>query len=234
MEPGKAQKKQSKGQSRNIYPVIDLEKAIAHASELYNKAKRHSVPVNKAYKAWGYSNRSTYAHNTLSALLQFKLLVGAGRGKDRKVKLTADALDIITNKFLDSSERKRRVLSLALNPRIYVDLWIRYKGQIPPDRVLLKYFMQEAKFNENRAKALFRRFKKIIEFSGVHSNNSAAESVKPTSLPQSIENPLWYLEEHILDESGAATVLRFKSTPSKRTYQFLRDYFDFRLKIMDQ
>jgi hypothetical protein len=39
-------------------------------------------------------------------------------------------------------------------------------------------------------------------------------------------------EERLLDEAGEEIFVRYKGDPSKKRYEFIRDYLDFKVKRM--
>src|SRR5271169_903931 len=71
------------------YPFISLDRAIERTEQLRDKgAQRTSIPPETAYRIWGFAAQSSGARQTLAAMNYYGLMEYAGRGSDRRVKLT--------------------------------------------------------------------------------------------------------------------------------------------------
>ena len=87
-------KKKRAGRSP-AYPAIDVQTALKRSQELYGKAQQHYSHIDSVAVHWGYKPGSGLTATTVAALIRYGFLVAEGTGKDRRVRLTDLALDII-------------------------------------------------------------------------------------------------------------------------------------------
>ncbi len=126
------------------YPAIDLETAIARASDLWQKEHMNSAATSVILGHWGYTPKSGNGLLTLAALIKFGLLTTEGSGNDRKARLTELARKIILDDRPNSPERDIAIREAALNPIIHKELWGKYKSELPSDDNL----RHELRYNE--------------------------------------------------------------------------------------
>src|ERR1700722_12488365 len=77
------------------YPGLNLQSAIAKAKALHDAEGKYPAPMPSAFKAWGFSEKSSGGRETRAALRYFGLVTVEGDSDAGKVKLTEDALRIL-------------------------------------------------------------------------------------------------------------------------------------------
>jgi hypothetical protein len=148
------------------YPFIDLEAAITRAREFYDKEARNSAPLRVAVKHWGYEEKSSGGLQTAAALMSFGLMQDEGTGKDRKLKLTERALQILLDRRPDSEQRASAIRDAALTPKIHQQIWRKWGHGIPSDDTVEHFLILELKppFNPSVAKWVIKEYRDTIAF----------------------------------------------------------------------
>src|SRR4051794_17864441 len=77
------------------YPFVDVGKAIDHARALWTAAGAAEVGLAAAWKTWGYGANSSGGIQTEAALKQFGLLEVVGQGRQRRLKVSPLAIQIV-------------------------------------------------------------------------------------------------------------------------------------------
>src|SRR5438270_379154 len=78
-------------------PTINLEKAIALIRKVWEKEKRNPAPVSSIVTHWGYKPKSSGGFLAIASLKRFGLLDEQGSSKQRTLKLSQLALDLLKN-----------------------------------------------------------------------------------------------------------------------------------------
>lgn len=159
--------KRTKHRSPN-YPAIGLRKAVERAKELYDKHKRHDVPVAVAHKLWGYKANSGLANQVVGAMKAFGLIEVDGEGDGRKVRLSDRGCRII----LGSNDSVGLLRQSAVMPAIYKELWKKFepKGGIPDDDLLRHHLVwdrTEGTFNPEYVDNFIAIFKDSLRYAGM-------------------------------------------------------------------
>jgi len=172
-------------ESSSRFPFVNLEKAIARASQLF-EADRNSkpMPVPVAFELWGYSPKSSGAFQTIAALKSYGLLVDEGANEDRKVRLTKSARDY----FLDERDDARSKLLqwFALQPPLFASLWSRdgWSHGVPADTVARSVLKLERNLSDQSARSALGIFKENLQFAGLKPLSTdyaiAADSDRPS------------------------------------------------------
>ena len=164
------------GRSPN-YPAISLEKALARASELYRKGKRHRVPAESVPELWGYKSLNGPASQTVSALLQFGLIEDEGTKAQRVLRVTDLAQDILEHP--DRDQRAAALKKAALNPRIHLELWQEHGADQPPEASLRWTLARERGFTETGARELAREWAETLAFAGLDEDDTSPTQGEP-------------------------------------------------------
>lgn len=162
-DTAKISKKMRAGRSPS-YPAIDIQTALKRAQELYDQSQHHYSPVDIVSKHWRYAPGSGAATGNIAALIRYGLLVAEGAAKERKVRLTDFALDIIKDKRSDSRERNQRVKEAALKPKIHTEIYERYGYNLVSDEDLLYELERNKNFTSNGAREFVSQYKRTLEF----------------------------------------------------------------------
>jgi len=152
------------------YPNISLEEAITNVKALYDKDGKAGAPKGVALKYWGYNSESGPAVRTISALKKF----GLTQDKQGRIVPTQRAIDLLV--YPKNSERYAVALQeAALSPRIYKDLWEKYKDGFPSDEALKAELISEENFNPKQVNGFLSDFRKTLAYAGL----AHAESGEP-------------------------------------------------------
>lgn len=156
-------KKMRAGRSPS-YPAIDIQTALKRAQELYAQSQHYYSPVDIVSRHWGYTPGSGMATGTIAALIRYGLLVAEGAAKERKVRLTDFALDIIRDKRSDSTERNQRLMEAAFRPKIHAEIYEKYEYNLVSDEDFLYELERNKNFTPNGAKEFIAQYKRTLEF----------------------------------------------------------------------
>ena len=161
------------------FPFINLEKALARASQLFaaDKAGRPMlVPV--AFEVWGYSPKSSGAFQTVAALKQYGLIDDEGANDDRRVRIS----DAARRYFLDERDEVRagKLGGFALAPPLFRTLWEAdgWSAGVPADTVARSHLKLERNLNDQSARSLLSIFKENIQFAGLKAGLPMTPSVE--------------------------------------------------------
>lgn len=126
------------------YPSMGLEEAIERARLLYERVQDHLVPLQSIAVEWETNTKSSVFMQTISALKQFGLLEDEGKGEERQAKISSLAKTIINHQ--DSSRERDSALKIAaLFPKIHQEIWLKYKGGLPPADSPIRAYLLERK-----------------------------------------------------------------------------------------
>lgn len=184
-KPTSESKRPQQGRSPG-YPSVALEAALEKAKAQYFAEGKYPAPLSSAFKAWGYSQKSSGGREVRASLRYFGLITVDGDGDHAKVKLTEDAIRVITDKREDLTEKNALIRRLALNPSSHKKLWTKYPDGIKSDASAAHYLQWEEGYNESAAEALIAEFKETAAFARLYEPDSV-EGIEP---PQTDEDGL--------------------------------------------
>ena len=160
--------KKNRPNNSQRFPFIPLPKAIEQAHNLYKVAAMHGVPISVAAKAWGYSEKSSSASMTLSALKAFGLIEEIdGNNQTRKIKLTETAVKIIRDPREISPDRDALLKEAALMPAIHKEIVQEYNGLPPSEEVLKTHLLVERFLKDDAAKDFMSEFYATMHYAKV-------------------------------------------------------------------
>lgn len=171
------------------YPSIPLSVALEKARAQYAAEGKYPAPLQSAFRAWGYSDKSSGGREVRASLRYFGLATVEGDGDLAKVQLTEDALRVILDEREDQTEKRAIIRRLALNPTAHKKLWAKFPEGIKSDATARHYLAFEEEFNPSAAEALIAEFKATADFAGLF---------QPDSMPV-IEEP----ETDVDDQAGS-------------------------------
>lgn len=146
------------------YPAISLQSALARAEDFRKQEGRHSAPPTSAYKAWGLSEKGNTGRQTAAALRYFGLIEYEGRGSDRQIRLTSQALQILLDKRPESSERDELVRQAALAPTIFSEMWKEWGPNLPSEATIQTFLLKDQGFSESAAPEVISCYKNTLSF----------------------------------------------------------------------
>lgn len=183
MSEGPAKQRQGRSPA---YPSVALATALEKAEAQFEQFGRNAAPLALAFKSWGYSPKSSGGRDVRASLRYFGLAVFEGEGDLAKVKLTEDALRVITDKREDRSEKNAIIRRLALNPTAHKKLWAQYPPPegIKSDAHAVHYLMWEVGgFNQTSAETLIAQFKDTASFAGLYDPDNVEDIEDPADGP---------------------------------------------------
>jgi hypothetical protein len=194
---------QKKSRTRSpAYPAIGLEKAIQRAEALYKKEGQHLVSVDVACEHWGYKSGSSSGLQTVAALKQFQLVIEHGSKDSRQIRLSDRALELL-NSEVGSPRWLLLVRLLALNPRIYEELWDKYGRRPPSDAILRRYLVVERKpfpFNKNYVDDFIDQYRATIAFARLDREDQIEPRIETLPNGEWIVRPGGQVDEAIAPE----------------------------------
>ena len=157
-------------------PFINLESAINKVKDLYDQEGRNSVNIQIAVDHWGYSEASSGGRQTTSALKTFGLIEDLGRGEAREIQLSELALRILLDTREDSTERDNAIKAAALKPKMFEELWRKWRSTgLPSDANMLHFLIFEKGINEKSAANFVKIFKDTISFANLSASDPISE-----------------------------------------------------------
>lgn len=164
METSSDQNKKKRAGRSPSYPGIDIKTALKRAEELYNKVQHHSSNIDIVASHWGYKKGSGLSAITIAALKKYGFLLDEGSGKDRTVRLTDFALDIIKDNRTDPSEKYHNIIKAALSPKIHKELYEQYGDALTSDADILYHLERQRNFTPNGAKDFLSQYKRTLGY----------------------------------------------------------------------
>lgn len=176
------------------YPAIDLQDALQRASALYKIEKQHYTPVQTAMEHWGFGPSSSQGQVILAALKKFGLIEDEGRGPQRQVRLTKDAVSMIIDQREDSAEKAQAIQRAALKPAIHKAMWDKYGASLPSDANLRHWLLtQPVPFTERGADEFIPEYKRTLAFAKLGEAgklpDGEVDKIEPREDPPLIQQP---------------------------------------------
>lgn len=165
-KPASEVKRPKQGRSP-AYPGIALKGALEKAKALYNAEGKYAAPVPSAFKAWGFSEKSSGGRELRAALRYFGLITVDGDGDSGKVKLTDDALRVLLDEREDQTEKHAIIRRLALNPAIHKKLMEKFPEGIKSDGTVEHYLVFDEGYNKAAAGEIVTEFKETAIYAGL-------------------------------------------------------------------
>lgn len=145
------------------YPAVDLAKAVERTRVLYDRNKRHPVPVSVASETWGYKANSSASLQCIAALKAYGLIDVEGSAKSRRIRVSDTGWKIVGG----HSDRDELLREAAHNPPLFLELLGKYGPDLPDDGVLRHYLVfdrEEGTFNEDSVDSFIANFRETISF----------------------------------------------------------------------
>lgn len=228
-----AQKKTKKRSP--AYPAINLETAINRANEFYAEETDSSANINVALGHWGYGLKSSPGFRVLSALKQYGLLVDEeGTGKDRSVKLTQLAKEIILDERPDSKERLESIRKAALSPAIFKTLWEKFGNKNVSDENLAYSLKVKEDFNPKVVNELIQLWRETFVFAKLAEadilppeNGKGAEEGTPPprySKDKLMQPQFGYTDYTLSLGGGKDIILRAPKSMTEDDFEFMTQW----------
>lgn len=171
---------QRKRQGRSpSYPGLTLQEALAKAKAQYEAEGKYPAPLPSAFKAWGYSEKSSGGREVRASLRYYGLASIDGEGDGATVKLSEDALRVLLDTREDQTEKKAIIKRLALNPAAHKKLWAKFPDGIKSDGTATHFLVFDEGYAKEGAEALVAQFKATASYAGVYEPDSVADIDNP-------------------------------------------------------
>jgi hypothetical protein len=167
--------KPTKHRSPN-FPSLSLRIAVSKMQGLFNAMKRHSVGVEIAVQAMGYSYKSSTGKLALASMRAYGFFENTKEGSGSTVKLSTRGLDIAVDYPAESEQWWTAVKKAALEPKVHAILWKKYGDSLPADDELRRFLARDLGFNDNAVGPFIRDYKDTIDFAKLTSSDTIDDS----------------------------------------------------------
>ena len=177
----------------------------------------------------------------------------------RSVALSDLAISIITNPNQAAPERAAAVKGAALKPKIFAELWEEVRRGRADHPALVGFLTTDrgakgkAPFTPKGADDVLRLFVETVTYAGL-TRGARDERIGSFAQPSGsgrlpIEQSLartfatfepgtspgdGWTEEPLTDEVGDLILIRYRGKPSRKRYEFIRDYLDLKIKRLER
>ena len=169
-------------------PAINLEKAVSLMRKVWEKEKRNSAPVSSIVTHWEYKPKSSGGFLAIASLKRFGLLDEQGSSKQRTLKLSQLALDLLKNENTAPAEFLKLLKQAALNPKFHREMWTKYGIELPSDQTIESFLVFDKQFPEEVAKPFIREYKETIAFAKLAEGDTIPETAGETDTAEENKN----------------------------------------------
>ena len=146
------------------YPGIELKVALQRSQVLHQKEGKNAAFIETIMNHWGYKPASGAGLVAIAALKKFGLLIDEGSGKNRKARLSDNAIRIALDTRAETGERDKALQKAALTPTIHSELWNKYGDALPSDLNLRFELRTERGFTEAGADEFIPQYRRTLAF----------------------------------------------------------------------
>lgn len=140
-------------------PSISLEDALNRTLKVYDKERRHEVPIDVAAIDMGYKNAKS--GSSLQALASIRYFGLMQRPKEGMLNVS---VEVEKYKFSPDPELKQQLLNNWLRtPQIFAELLDKFPTSLPSDAVI-RYELIQQGFSPSTADDVVSNFKHSVEF----------------------------------------------------------------------
>ncbi len=148
------------------YPSTNIGAAINLARKYFDAERKSEAPVGAAIGHFGYSESSSGGRQAISTLLQFGLFEDIGRGHDRHVKLTDNALTVLLAEP-EGEDYYRAIRACVGSPKIYQELFRKWPDALPSDQTISFFLTKDKNFNVSAIPDFLKDLRVSISLAGV-------------------------------------------------------------------
>lgn len=140
-------------------PSVSLEDALNRVLKVYDKERRHEIPIDVAAVDMGYKNaKSGSSLQTLASIRYFGLMQ---RPKEGMLNVS---IEVEKYKFSPDPELKQQLLNNWLRtPQVFAELLDKFPTSLPSDAVI-KYELIQQGFSAGTADDVILNFKNSVGF----------------------------------------------------------------------
>ncbi len=226
------------------YPSINLESSIKRAMELEAVEHNGNVNVDVAVGHWGYTPKSSPGQRVLSTLKQYGLIEDVeGSGKDRMIRLSPLALDIVLDNRPSSKERLMNIRIAALNPPIFQRMYDSGQHKLVSDQSLSFYLTRKEDFNPKAVNDLIEVWKETFTFAklgdefilsgeeGQELTENSEKKILPSTQDRLMQPKIGYQVYTLSLGEGRDVVLRAPQDMNRDDFEFMKIWLE-RLKLV--
>jgi hypothetical protein len=218
-------------------PIISLKRGLERAREFADAFKRNPGRVSDVVGHWGYKAKSSGGLQTIATLKSFGLIDEVGSGINRKIQLS----ELGRRALYDERPggRETAIREAALKPKAMAEFWELWNVDRPPDGACISELTLERGFTDDAARRFLSVYDETISFANLTKDGIVSEREPDTMEDANIaqkepittgQSKTSAMVERLIDDSGSQIVLQFDKEPSAASYEYLRDYLDFKLK----
>jgi len=236
------------------YPSISLPVALQQLRQLFDRIQKYKAPKDLIIKAIGYSGLNGASASALSAHTKYGIL---DRLDGDEFKISELGMKLLFHE--NPAEYAAALHKAAHSPVLFSELMAEFPSGVPHDDILRTRLIRRG-FAQSAVATAISSYRETIEFVTSNSlgynepdESPPEEAVQP--LPdQTIPNALSHIlakgqhpvlpthreevlagrEERILDDDGNAIVVKFPGEPTVETYEFLKEYLEFRIQRLSR
>lgn len=151
------------------FPALDLRTAIDRTAQLFEKAGTHEVSFDSLASYWRYRPKSSGFIKAIAAVTSFELVNVTGTGVNRRFCVSDSGEHIVEA----GPESKELLKKAALKPKIFAEMWERYREKgLPSNEVLSDKIRwdKDLDFNKDSVLTFISRFRDTIEFAKIEES----------------------------------------------------------------
>jgi hypothetical protein len=236
------------------YPSISLPEALQQLRHLFDRIQKYKAPKELVIKAIGYSGLNGASASAISAHTKYGIL---DRLEGDEFKISDLGMKLLFHE--NPAEYAAALHQAARSPALFSELMAEFPSGIPHDDILRTRLIRRG-FAQSAVATAISSYRETVEFvvnnSGGYSplDETAMEEPMqpqqahqaPPSTPVLVKGFTPTLpvgareevpssrEERILDDDGNAIIVKFPGEPTVETYEFLKDYLEFRIQRLSR
>ena len=153
-------------------PSLALDEAIAKATKVYEKERRHAAPTEVIAQDIGYKGANN--GSALAALASLRYYGLLERPKEGHL---AASKDLETFLYAPNEDIKSSILKKwMMSPPVFQEIVEKYEGGLPSDATL-RFDLINQGFAPSAAESVISVFKRSADFSGLYSRMQASDFV---------------------------------------------------------
>lgn len=156
------------------YPAINLEESLTRAQTIWQHERKNVAPLEAVMGHWGYKAKSSSGLLAAAAMKKFGLLVEVDGSKERQVRLSELALNILLDEREDSVERAAHIKDAAMKPALHREFWAKWGAELPSDATIRTYLVKDRGFTQSSAQQALDIYRQSLSFARVQSGDTIA------------------------------------------------------------
>jgi hypothetical protein len=236
------------------YPSISLPEALQQLRHLFDRIQKYKAPKDLVIKAIGYSGLNGASASAISAHTKYGIL---DRLEGDEFKISDLGMKLLFHE--NPAEYAASLHQAARSPALFSELMAEFPGGVPHDDILRTRLIRRG-FAQSAVATAISSYRETVEFVSNNSvgynppdDNVTEEPMQPQTTAQSAPSPQISAkainadlassmrqeaspgrEERILDDDGHAIVVKFPGEPTVETYEFLKEYLEFRIQRLSR